>query len=79
MIFTIFISLVVILFLVVREYISTYDYIMNKQKNDLLQSVEDLLFNLMPPHVVQNLKEDIPVADVLNNVTMLFAGSDNMK
>ena len=47
---------------------------MNKQKNDLLQSVEDLLFNLMPPHVLQNLKEDIPVADVLNNVTLLFAG-----
>ena len=48
---------------------------MNKHKNDLLQTVEDLLFNLMPPHVVQNLKEDIPVADVLNNVTLLFAGN----
>ena len=47
---------------------------MNKHKNDLLQTVEDLLFNLMPPHVVQNLKEDIPVADVLHNVTLLFAG-----
>ncbi len=37
--------------------------------------MEELLFNLMPPHVVQNLKEDIPVVDVLkdNNVTFLFA------
>jgi hypothetical protein len=60
-----------------REYISTFDYIVNKNKNDDLQQNEDLLFNLMPPHVVQNLKEDIPVADVLNNVTMLFAGRYN--
>jgi len=38
------------------------------------KKVEELLFNLMPPHVVQNLKEDIPVVDVLNdNITFLFA------
>ena len=29
----------------------------------------------MPPHVVQNLKEDIPVADDLESVTLLFAGN----
>ena len=32
-----------------------------------------MLFNLMPLHVVQNMKDDIPVADVLDSVTLLFA------
>lgn len=47
---------------------------MNKIKTDDLNQKENLLFNLMPSIVVQNLKEDIPVADELDGVTLLFAG-----
>jgi hypothetical protein len=50
-------------------------YLENKQETENLKRKEKLLFNLMPPHVLQNLKEDIPVADDLENVTLLFAGN----
>ena len=45
-----------------------------KNNENNLKKIDDLLFNLMPPPVVQNLKEDITVADVIHDVTMLFAG-----
>ena len=48
-------------------------YLKNKSEGENLKRIEELLFNLMPQHVVQNLKEDIPVADVLYNVTILFS------
>jgi phospholipid-translocating ATPase len=71
--YEIVICLIIFVFIVTREYISTYEYLQNKIESDKLKSMEKLLYNLMPQHVVQNLKEDIPVADVLYNVTMLFA------
>ena len=50
-------------------------YLKNINESQNLKKIEELLFNLMPQHVVLNLKEDIPVADVLDNVTLLFAGN----
>jgi len=62
-------------FQLIREYVSSLEYTNEKQLGEEVKKIEDLLFNLMPPHVVQNLKEDLPVVDVLNdnNVTFLFA------
>lgn len=57
---------------VFREYIGTIEYLENKQQAEELKAREKLLFNLMPPHVVQYLKEDIPVVDELFDVTMLY-------
>ena len=71
--FLILISCSLIYVSVSQEYQSTLEFLKNKKANDDLQVNEDLLFNLMPPHVVQNLKEDIPVADELKNVTLLFS------
>jgi class 3 adenylate cyclase len=48
-------------------------FIANQKENKTLVDTEKMLFNLMPLHVVQNMKDDIPVADVLENVTLLFA------
>ena len=48
-------------------------FLANQKENKELVEKEKLLFNLMPLHVVQNMKDDIPVADVLENVTLLFA------
>ena len=73
-IFSIIINLVTFTFIVIRYYINTLSYLENKQETENLKRKEKLLFNLMPPHVLQNLKEDIPVADDLEYVTLLFAG-----
>jgi hypothetical protein len=62
------------IFIVIREFISTKEYLKNKIESDKLKEIEILLYNLMPQHVFQNLKEDIPVADELDNVTLLFTG-----
>jgi len=57
-----------------REYISSFEYLLNSNLTKDQKRNEELLFNLMPPHVVHNLKEDIPVVDVLSdNITFLFA------
>lgn len=67
------ICIFIYVFVFIREYNSTFEYLQNRNENEKLKNIEKLLFNLMPQHVVQNLKEDIPVADVIYNVTMLFA------
>jgi class 3 adenylate cyclase len=74
LIFAICICVITFIFIVVRYYIATQSYLDNKSESENLKRIEKLLFNLMPPHVVQNLKEDIPVADNLEYVTLLFAG-----
>jgi class 3 adenylate cyclase len=51
----------------------TIHFIVNQEESKSLNEKEKMLFNLMPLHVVQNMKDDIPVADVLDNVTLLFA------
>ena len=48
-------------------------FLKNQEESKALNEKEKMLFNLMPLHVVQNMKDDIPVADVLDNVTLLFA------
>jgi hypothetical protein len=73
LVFEITICLIIFIFLVIRQYIGTLEYLKNKCESENLKTIEELLFNLMPQHVVQNLKEDIPVADVLYNVTILFS------
>lgn len=70
------VSFIILIMLVViriaREYISTFEYLENKIHTEELKAREKLLFNLMPPPVVKHLKEDIPVVDVIQNVTMLY-------
>ena len=73
-VFNIVMCIIIFIFLVIRYYISTLDYLKNLSESENLKKIENLLYNLMPQHVVLNLKEDIPVADVLEEVTMLFAG-----
>ena len=48
-------------------------FLANQKESKALVDREKMLFNLMPLHVVQNMKDDIPVADVLESVTLLFA------
>jgi hypothetical protein len=74
LIFSIITCITTFAFIVIRYYIKTLSYLENKQETENLKRKEKLLFNLMPPHVLQNLKEDIPVADDLESVTLLFAG-----
>ena len=57
---------------VFREYIGTIEYLENATQAEELLSREKLLANLMPPHVVQHLKEDIPVCDELFDITILY-------
>lgn len=73
-VYVIMICLIMFIFILIRFYIATLDYLKNLNESENLKTIENLLFNLMPQHVVLNLKEDIPVADVLEDVTMLFAG-----
>ena len=54
-------------------YYSSFDFLLNQKQAKNLVDTEKMLFNLMPLHVVQNMKDDIPVADVIDNVTLLFA------
>ena len=73
-VYMIMVCLIIYTFILIRYYIATLDYLKNLNESENLKTIENLLFNLMPQHVVLNLKEDIPVADVLEDVTMLFAG-----
>lgn len=72
-IFLIVISIVLYVFRFFKYYQLTMDFQRNQIESKTLEATEKILFNLMPLHVVQNMKDDIPVADVLDNVTMLFA------
>ncbi|CAG9311867.1 unnamed protein product [Blepharisma stoltei] len=38
-----------------------------------LEKIEALLTQMMPPHVFQNLREEIAITDSFNNVTVLYA------
>lgn len=73
-VYMIMVCFIIYIFILIRYYIATFDYLKNLNESENLKTIENLLFNLMPQHVVLNLKEDIPVADVLEDVTMLFAG-----
>lgn len=66
------ISFSIFVFIVLREYIGTFDFVKNQEVTTELLKAEKLLFNLMPPNVVVSLKEDRTVADVINDITILY-------
>ena len=72
-IFLIVIALIKIVNIITLYYDMTSIFLANQNESKTLVAREKMLFNLMPLHVVQNMKDDIPVADVLENVTLLFA------
>ena len=72
-IFLIVISIIKLMNLITLYYDMTTIFLANQKESKTLVDTEKMLFNLMPLHVVQNMKDDIPVADVLENVTLLFA------
>ena len=72
-IFLIVISVIKLIYIVTLYYNMTSIFLANQKESKTLVDTEKMLFNLMPLHVVQNMKDDIPVADVLENVTLLFA------
>ena len=69
---SIILSFTIFIFIILREYIATLDFINNQQVTLELKKSEELLFNLMPPHVVISLKEDRTVADEIDDVTILY-------
>ena len=72
-IFLIVIAIIKIINIITLYYDMTTIFLANQKESKTLVDTEKMLFNLMPLHVVQNMKDDIPVADVLENVTLLFA------
>ena len=72
-IFLILIAIIKLINIITLYYDMTTIFLANQKENRELVSTEKMLFNLMPLHVVQNMKDDIPVADVLESVTLLFA------
>ena len=72
-IFLISIAVIKLINIVGLYFDMTTIFIANEKESKTLVDTEKMLFNLMPLHVVQNMKDDIPVADVLENVTLLFA------
>ena len=72
-IFLIVIVIIKLINIIILYYDMTTIFLANQKEADALAKTEENLFNLMPLHVVQNMKDDIPVADVLENVTLLFA------
>ena len=72
-IFLIVIAIIKIINTITLYYDMTTIFLANQKESKELVDNEKMLFNLMPLHVVQNMKDDIPVADVLENVTLLFA------
>jgi phospholipid-translocating ATPase len=72
-IFLIVISIIKLMNIITLYYDMTTIFLANQKESKTLVDTEKMLFNLMPLHVVQNMKDDIPVADVLENVTLLFA------
>lgn len=38
-----------------------------------IQETDKLLVQMMPPHVLENMKQDKSITDKLNDVTLLFA------
>ena len=72
-IFLILISAIKLAYILILYFDMTTIFLANQKESKTLVDTEKMLFNLMPLHVVQNMKDDIPVADVLENVTLLFA------
>ena len=72
-IFLILISVIKLIYILTLYYDMTTIFLANQKESKTLVDTEKMLFNLMPLHVVQNMKDDIPVADVLESVTLLFA------
>ena len=72
-IFLITISVIKLIYILILYFDMTTIFLANQKESKTLVDTEKMLFNLMPLHVVQNMKDDIPVADVLESVTMLFA------
>ena len=72
-IFLILISVIKLIYMFKLYYDMTTIFLANQKESKTLVDTEKMLFNLMPLHVVQNMKDDIPVADVLESVTLLFA------
>ena len=69
------------MFYIILLFITTYQ-IEYKQKTNLiirseaskeLNKTEQLLMQLMPPHVLRNLEEEKSVTDRMSNVTLLYA------
>lgn len=60
-------------FKIIGLYSFTYKYELVQKENKNLALDEERLFKLMPPHVIQNLKDANPVADILYKVTLLYA------
>ena len=72
-IFLIVIAIIKLINIIILYYDMTTIFLVNQKEAKALVNYEKILFNLMPLHAVQNMKDDIPVADVLENVTLLFA------
>ena len=72
-IFLIVITIIKLINIIILYYDMTTIFLANQKESKTLVETEKILFNLMPLHVVQNMKDDIPVADVLENVTLLYA------
>ena len=72
-IFIILTSVIKLIYIIFLYFDMTSIFLANQKENKTLVDTEKMLFNLMPLHVVQNMKDDIPVADVLESVTLLFA------
>ena len=71
--FLILISVIKLIYTMILYFDMTTIFLANQKESKALVDREKMLFNLMPLHVVQNMKDDIPVADVLESVTLLFA------
>ena len=72
-IFIVLVCFVTFLFKIMRLYISTHEYLLIQKENTNLKQSEERLFKLVPPHAIQNLKDAIPVVDILYKVTLLYA------
>jgi class 3 adenylate cyclase len=72
-IFLILFSVIKLIYIITLYYDMTTIFLANQKKSKILVDTEEMLFNLMPLHAVQNMKKALPVADVLESVTLLFA------
>ena len=72
-IFLITIAVIKLINIITSYYDTTKIFITSQKESKALKDTEKTLFNLLPLHVVQNMKDDIPVADVLENTTLLYA------
>lgn len=69
---SIFLVILFYIFHLFREYLGSFEFLENKKHIEELKDREKLLFNLMPPTVVQRLKDDMPVIDDFDHITILY-------